>query len=123
MANPAPGFKTRPDHEITLSPGRAAVVRYIGKVVAQTDEAVLLRESRYPARAYLPRTAVTATLHPAPRTTHCPFKGDTVYFDLEIDGERIAEAAWSYEAPFDEMVAITDLVSFDDRFAVEFAQP
>lgn len=123
MANPAPGFKTHPNHEITLTPGRSAVVRYNGHVVAQTAEAVLLRENRYPARAYVPRAAVTATLQPAARTTHCPFKGDTVYFDLEIGGERIAEAAWSYEAPFDEMAAIADLVSFDDRFAVEFAQP
>jgi hypothetical protein len=44
-----------------------------------------------------------------------PYKGIASYYD--IDGIR--HAAWSYHAPFDEMAAIGDLVSFEpDKVAV-----
>lgn len=118
MANSAPGFKKHPEHEITLRRGAHVVVRHGGHVVAETTSAVLLDESRYPSRAYVPRADITATLTPTAKTTHCPFKGDTVYFDVDVEGERLAESAWSYESPFDEMAAISGLVAFDDAFEV-----
>ncbi len=31
--------------------------------------------------------------------TTCLIKGAASYFDLKLDGEDIANAAWSYEAP------------------------
>lgn len=118
MANPAPGFRNHPDHEITLSPGTAVRVTLDGHLVARSDAAVLLRESRYPARAYIPLEDIGAALTATQKTTHCPYKGDTVYFDVAVDGRQLADAAWSYQTPFDEMAAIAGLVAFDDRFEV-----
>ena len=94
---------------------------FAGRTVAETDRAVLLRESRYPARAYVPRADIGAALTLNGKTTHCPFKGDTVYFDVAIGGETLENAAWSYETPFDEMASIAGLVAFDDRFEVAAA--
>lgn len=119
MANPAPGFRDRPDHAILLDTGPDPVtVTLNGALVAATTTAVILREDGYPARAYVPRKDVVATLEPTEKTTHCPFKGDTAYFDVVADGERVANGAWSYEAPFDEMRAIAGHVCFGDAFEV-----
>jgi uncharacterized protein (DUF427 family) len=41
--------------------------------------------------------------------THCPFKGDASYFSLKGGAEN---AVWTYETPFDEMLAIKDLLAF-----------
>lgn len=117
MANPAPGFRNHPEHKITVEPAGGPVkVAHGAAPVASTDAAILLKEDRYPARLYVPHEDITAELTPSEKTTHCPFKGDTVYYHVKTGGETLADAAWSYESPFDEMHAIKGLVAFDDRF-------
>jgi uncharacterized protein (DUF427 family) len=119
MANPSPGFRRAPGHRIDLEPGARVAVALGDAPVAATEAAVLLREAGYPARAYVPRADVRARLDPTGKTTHCPFKGDTVYYDVTPEGgETLRDAAWSYDRPYDEMAAIAGLVSFDDRFTV-----
>ena len=41
--------------------------------------------------------------------THCPFKGDASYFSLKDGPEN---AVWSYEQPYDEMMAIKERLAF-----------
>ena len=119
MSNPAPGFQSRPDHEILLDTGPDTVtVTLNGTPVAMTSTAVVLREDGYPVRAYVPKGDIMAILVPTAKTTHCPFKGDTVYFDVEAGGERLENAAWAYDHPYDEMTALAGHVAFDDRFTV-----
>src|SRR5207247_381566 len=67
-------------------------------------------------RWYVPRDDVVAeALTPADLQTFCPYKGIASYYD--IDDAR--NAAWSYRAPFADMAAIGDLVSFEpDRVEV-----
>lgn len=122
MANKAPGFAAHPEHTITLSAPSDAAVAYGGTAVARSNTAIHLTEDRYPPRAYLPRADITAELKKSEKTTYCPFKGDTVYFHVTVDGATLENAAWSYETPFDEMAAIAHLVAFDDRFAVSGAR-
>ncbi len=119
MDNPAPGFRAHPDHKIMLDTGTDAVTIMLGgEIVAMTTAAVILREDGYPARAYVPRGDVTASLSPSAKTTHCPFKGDTRYFDVTAGGTTLDAAAWSYEAPYDEMAPIAGHIAFDERFAI-----
>jgi uncharacterized protein (DUF427 family) len=59
---------------------------------------------------------VTAKLHPEPdRTTHCPLKGDAVYFS--VDGWKPADGsdylAWSYATTFDFARELQGLVAFN----------
>lgn len=118
MSNPAPGFKTRPDHTITLTPGANVTVMLEGTPVAISQNAVLLNEKGYPARAYVPLADVDATLNETDKTTYCPFKGNTRYFTVSAGGQALENAAWSYPTPYDEMADIVDLVAFDDRFSI-----
>jgi uncharacterized protein (DUF427 family) len=120
MANPAPGFRDNPDHRILLDTGPDPVtVTLNGDIVAATTSAVILREDGYPTRAYVPRQDVTATLTPTDKTTRCPFKGETTYYNVTAGGETLQDAAWSYETPYDEMAPIAGHVAFDDRFEVK----
>lgn len=118
MANPAPGFARNPDHTITLRSGVSVAVTFDGAPIATSANAVLLEEKGYPPRAYIPAGDVAAALTQTAKSTHCPFKGDTAYFDVGVPGKAAPNAAWSYPAPFDEMRAIAGHVAFDDRFSV-----
>ncbi|MEG3081083.1 DUF427 domain-containing protein [Halomonas sp. 5021] len=51
--------------------------------VIKSTQALELRETGYPPRHYFPREDVRMdVLTTSETTTHCPFKGDTVYFSL-----------------------------------------
>ncbi|MDR5875888.1 DUF427 domain-containing protein [Vreelandella gomseomensis] len=52
---------------------------------------------------------------PSKTATHCPFKGDTVYFSL---GES-SDVAWSYEQPVEVMEALAGRVAFGGDSQVE----
>ena len=124
--NPAPGFAKYPQHRIEIAPSTARVrVTYEGEVIADTREAVEMHESAgkatktlAPVVYYIPRKDVRMDrLARTSHTTHCPFKGDASYFSLVGGPEN---AAWSYEAPYDEMLAIGERLAFyPDKVAIE----
>jgi uncharacterized protein (DUF427 family) len=104
-----------PDHPITISPSHKRVrIRLGGDVIADTSEALDLKESTYPLVHYLPRNAVRMDrLVKTEHRTHCPYKGDASYFSIVAqDGTRVENAVWSYEAPFPAMREIAGYVAF-----------
>jgi uncharacterized protein (DUF427 family) len=109
--NPAPGYQKNPGHRIEANPAAATVrVTFQGEVIAESGEAIAMREGSYPVVYYIPRKDVKMDrLERTSHRTHCPFKGDASYFSLK-DGP--ANAVWSYEAPYDEMAAIKGLLAF-----------
>ena len=117
MANPAPGFRDRPDHAIALgTPTGRVAVRGAGQgpQVAHSATAVRLDEQGYPHRYYVPRSDVAeGALDRSEKTTECPFKGTATYYHVTVGGTRLENAAWSYEQPFDEMARIAGHVAFD----------
>ena len=91
-----------PDHPITVerNPARV-VVSLAGRVIADTRDALTLRESTYPAVQYIPRKDVDMSL--LERTEHasyCPYKGDCAYYSIPLGGARSTNAGWTYEEPF-----------------------
>ena len=104
-----------PNHPITTSPSRNRVrVRFGGEVIADTSDALDLKESTYPVVHYIPRSAVEMNrLVKTDHSTHCPYKGDASYFSiLAKDGTRIENAVWSYETPFPAMKEIAGYLAF-----------
>jgi uncharacterized protein (DUF427 family) len=111
------GHASDPYHRIDIRrTSRHLVVRAGDRVVADTSSPLVLYESGFAPRWYVPRADVVAeALTLVELQTFCPYKGIASYYD--IDGIR--QAAWSYRAPFDAMAAIGDLVSFEpDKVAV-----
>jgi len=111
-----------PDHPITITPNPKRVrVSAGGVVIAETAHALTLKEARYPAVQYVPRTdANMALLERTGRTTHCPYKGDASYFSVKADGKTLDNAIWTYETPFPAMTEISGHLAFyPDRVKIE----
>jgi uncharacterized protein (DUF427 family) len=114
--NSAPGFKRLPRSHIATRPLGARVrVTFRGEVIADTLEAIELKEGSYPAVLYIPRKDTKMDrLVRSNHRTHCPFKGDASYFSIANGPEN---AVWTYEQPYDEMQEIKDLLAFyPDKF-------
>jgi uncharacterized protein (DUF427 family) len=111
-----------PDHPITISanPKRVRVTAG-GTVIADTTQALTLKEASYPAVQYVPRSdAKMELLARTERVTHCPYKGDANYFSIAADGKSIENAIWSYETPFPAMAEISGYLAFyPDKVRIE----
>ena len=101
-------------HPITVTPtGKHVVVRVNGEVVAETDAALTLQESTYPAVQYLPLADVApSALTRSDTTTYCPYKGEANYYHLSAAGQTVDDAIWTYEQPYDAVGAIAGHVAF-----------
>ena len=122
--NPAPGFKKYPEHRLTTQPARVRVqVKYKGELIADTTSALEMHEKSStgkvvaPVVYYVPRKDVRMErLARSEHHTQCPFKGTASYYSLKEGPEN---AVWSYEQPYDEMLAIQELLAFyPDKFEV-----
>ena len=103
-----------PQHPITIeSNGNWVTVSVAGRVIADTREALTLREAAYPAVQYIPRKDVDmALLERTDHATYCPYKGDCSYFSISLGGDRSTNAVWSYEAPYAAVMPIKDHLAF-----------
>ena len=103
-----------PDHAITIEPNPSRVVVSVaGRVIADTRNALTLREAGYQPVQYIPRGDVDASLlEPTDNATYCPYKGDASYYSVPIGGIRSVNAVWTYEAPFAAVAEINDHVAF-----------
>ena len=95
--------------EIKPEPKRVRVT-FHGEVIADTADALALKEGSYPVVYYIPRKDVKMDhLARTTHSTHCPHKGDASYFSIKGGPEN---AVWSYEQPKDGVAAIRDHVAF-----------
>ncbi|EIW81323.1 DUF427-domain-containing protein [Coniophora puteana RWD-64-598 SS2] len=45
-------------------------------------------------------------------TTHCPWKGDAKYYNVNVKGDAVKDVAWYYPQPFDKAAHIKDHIAF-----------
>src|SRR4029077_5176236 len=111
-----------PDHPITITANPRRVRGSAdGVVIAETSDALTLKEASYPAVQYVPRQdAKMELLKRTERVTHCPYKGDANYFSIAADGKTIENAIWTYETPFPAMAEISGYLAFyPDKVRIE----
>lgn len=107
-----------PRHFMRITPAAGRQVATLdGTVLADSDRAVVVKEvgrDIYDHVVYFPREDVNmAALDQVDRSTHCPLKGDTAYFDGLVDDRRHGAVAWSYVETIDVAAELQDLVAFD----------
>lgn len=110
-----------PAHKLLMYPyPRRIRAEFAGRTVLDSRRAVLLYETALPPRLYVPESDLDqAAFVPSEHSTHCPFKGDASYFSLKSGPEN---AVWSYEQPYDELLAIKELLAFyPDKFEISAA--
>lgn len=102
-------------HTITLEEGTDHV-RFTtpdGVPLADSHRPVLLRETGYPVRYYLPPEDVRTDLLTRSGTrTHCPFKGDATYWSVADGGPE--DVAWSYPEPYELVAGVQGHLCFAD---------
>jgi uncharacterized protein (DUF427 family) len=103
-----------PDHPITIERNPKRVVVSIGgRLLADSRDALILREAGYPAVQYIPRKDVDMTqLERSAHATYCPYKRDCAYFSIPAGGKRAVNAVWTYEAPYEAVAAIRNHLAF-----------
>ena len=103
-----------PDHPITIEANPSRVVVLIGgRIIADSREALTLRETKYPAVQYIPRKDVDMSLlQRTDHATYCPYKGDCAYYSIPLGGERSVNAVWTYEVPYAAVAAIKGHLAF-----------
>ena len=109
------------DHPITVTKNpKRVVVTANGTVIADTKDALTLREANYPPVQYIPRADATiAAFERTDHSTYCPYKGDASYFSIP-GVDRGENAIWSYEAPYKAVAAIRNHLAFyPDRVTIE----
>ena len=110
-----------PDHPITIERNpKRVVVTVAGRVVADTREALTLREAHYPPVQYIPRKdADMSLLERTDHETYCPYKGECRYYSIPLGGEAAANAVWTYETPYPAVARIEGHLAFyPDRVVI-----
>ncbi len=103
-----------PDHPITIvKHPRRVVVSFGGEIIADTREALSLREASYPVVFYVPRKDTKMTLlHRTEHTSHCPYKGEAAYFTIAAGDRQSTNAVWTYERPHAAVAEIAGCLAF-----------
>ena len=103
-----------PDHPISIQRNPARVVVSVaGRVIADTRNALTLREADYPAVQYIPREDVDLTqLERTDHATYCPYKGDCNHHSVPAGGKKSVNAVWTYEDPYPAVAQIKGHVAF-----------
>jgi uncharacterized protein (DUF427 family) len=106
-----------PDHPISMAPNSRRVVVYVaGQRVADTRNAITLKEAGHEAVQYIPRRDVQmGWLERSDNRTYCPYKGDCSYYSIPIGGQKAENAVWAYEHPYKAVQKIADYVAFDPK--------
>jgi uncharacterized protein (DUF427 family) len=107
-------YEEHPDYKIRFEPSpRRVRVVFNGAVVADSSRAMLMHETKHLPVYYFPlddirQDVIARTDH----RSHCPFKGDAVYWTVTV-GERAAEnALWAYPDPFREAPDLRGYAAF-----------
>ncbi|MBR0799579.1 DUF427 domain-containing protein [Bradyrhizobium jicamae] len=105
------GHAADPYHRIDIrQASRNLVVRHADRVIADTRRPLVLYESGFAPRWYVPRDDIdVSALTPVKLQTFCPYKGLCSYYSI---GEA-RQAAWSYPEAYPEVRRISNLVSFE----------
>jgi uncharacterized protein (DUF427 family) len=105
------GHATDAYHRIDIrQSSRHLIARDGASLIADTRRPVVLYESGFAARWYVPRQDIDQkALTAVERQTFCPYKGLCSYYDI---GDR-KRAAWSYLEAWPEVARISNLVSFE----------
>ena len=86
-----------------------------GVVIAESD-----RYEMVEGNVYFPRDAVKREyLRDSATHTLCPWKGTASYYDVVVDGQANADAAWYYPTPRDAAANIRDHIAFWKGVQVE----
>jgi uncharacterized protein (DUF427 family) len=102
------------DHPITIELSHSRVIVCVATIeIANSRNALKLREASYPPVLYIPRKdADMSRLEHSRYSTYCPYKGDCSYYSIPIGGAKSINAVWTYERPYAAVAEIQGHLAF-----------
>jgi uncharacterized protein (DUF427 family) len=103
------------EHPLDIAPTRKRVTVHVnGEMVADTFQALTVREANYPEVQYIPfEDLVDQMLVRTDTSTYCPYKGDANYYSVKTEaGAVVQDVIWTYERPHAAAGAIARYVAF-----------
>lgn len=79
-----------------------------GTLIASSDDIVTVEGNAY----FPPQALVEGCFRPSDHRTVCGWKGEAHYYDVVVDGQVNANAAWFYPEPKDAAAQIKGRVAF-----------
>jgi len=104
-----------PYHSIEILKSSRHIRIVVGeKTVAETRRPMLLFETGFPTRFYIPGDDVRmAFLEPSDTKTRCPYKGITTsYWSIKVGEKILEDSVWSYHEPLPAAYKIKDHLCF-----------
>ena len=96
-----------------LPSSRHVQVQIDGVLIADSRQPRILFETGLPPRYYLPKTDVRMDLLRESKTrTECPYKGEALYYDVEVNGATYSDYVWWYPTPLPESQRVIGLLCF-----------
>lgn len=94
-------------------------------VLAETSRPLLLSETGFPNRFYLPAADIRQDLlEPSDTHTICPYKGTASYWSVSVGDQKLTDAVWSYPQAEGDSAAVSGYLSFlHDELTVEVGEP
>lgn len=88
-----------------------------GKTIAESNKTEVVEGNHY----FPPESLVQECFQPSATTSHCGWKGTASYYNVTVEGETIADAAWCYPEPKSAASQIKGHVAFWKGVTVEGA--
>lgn len=79
-----------------------------GRVLAASDETIVVEGNHY----FPPESIDRRCFEASDKRTYCNWKGEASYYDIHVDGERCAAAAWFYPEAMKAAKNIENYVAF-----------
>lgn len=87
-------------------------------VLAESDDTKVVENNHY-----FPKESIKEEyFKPSDTTTRCFWKGEAHYYNLEIDGKKIEDAAWTYPETSFAAKPIEDHVAFYKQKGIEITE-
>lgn len=86
-----------------------------GQTIAESEKTIVIEGNHY----FPPDSVKRGHLRDSSDSSICPWKGTASYYDLIVDGETNAGAAWYYPSPKQAASEIKDYVAFWRGVSVE----
>jgi uncharacterized protein (DUF427 family) len=117
-------YPPNPYHRVDCRPtARRLRVTVAGTTLVDTADTMIVFETSVEPRLYVdPASVRTDLLHRSATSSYCNYKGYATYWSAVIDGNVVADVAWSYADPPPETLPVKGFLSFDGARADVFAE-
>lgn len=92
---------------------REVLVIFENKIIARSTNALKVKETANPPTIFIPKEDINADyLKKTQGVSRCEWKGEAIYWDVQVDDKVAKKAAWCYPQPNKEYSKIKSYFAF-----------